>query len=56
MDAAFEVLVLLDRRRKPARLERPPPPPALAPEKVPPPLLWDFEPEACCDGYNLAAE
>lgn len=59
VDAVFVVLELLDRRRKPARLERPPPPPPLLlipPEKAPPPLAWLCGPEACRVGYNLAAE
>lgn len=62
VDDVFVVLELLDRRRKPVRLERPPPPPPapapaplIPPEKAPPPPPWGCGPEACRVGYNLAA-
>lgn len=57
VDAIFVVLELLDRRRKPVRLERPPPPPPplTPPEKPPLPPPWGCGPEACRVGYNLAA-
>lgn len=56
VDDVFVVLALLDRRRKPVRLEKPPPP-APPPEKAPPPPppVWGCGPEACRVGYNLAA-
>ncbi len=59
VDDDFVVLELLDRRRKPVRLERPPPPapppPLIPPEKAPPPPPWGCELETCRVGYNLAA-
>lgn len=59
-DDVFVVLELLDRRKKPVRLEKPtppppPPPPLMPPEKGPPPPPWGCGTEACRVGYNLAA-
>lgn len=58
VDDTLVVLELLDRRKKPVRLERPPTPallPLTPPEKAPPPPLGGCGPEACRVGYNLAA-
>lgn len=56
--SAFEVLELLERRKKPVRLEKPLAPLGPPPENAPPPALLAVEgagPEVCRVGYSLAA-
>lgn len=55
VDDPFDVLELLDRRKKPVRLDMPEPLLLTPPGKTPPPLwdFWDCCPEVWRVGYNL---